>query len=181
MDGSTVNWGSVADWVSGIGSLSAVVTALYLSHWSQWVRLAFSCRHMAAIGTGIQSQDLVMFSATNIGSRSAVVRNITMRVGVFRPRHAVMMLHHRDLYCAGIPKPLADGESADWGIPLDDERTWIKDLSQDFVRTNWDRFTLRFQIHTSNGRPSLSALIFQLGTCSSIWNSDERAASHVGA
>ena len=151
MDGSAVNWGSVADWVSGIGSLAAVITALYLSHWSQRVRLAFSCRHMAVVGTGIASQDLVMFSATNIGSRSTVVRNITMRVGFFRPRHAVIMLHHRDTYCAGIPKALADGETADWGIALDEDRTWIKDLSRDFVTNNWDLFTLRFQIHTSNG------------------------------
>jgi len=160
MNESAVNWGSVADWVSGIGSLAAVITALYLSHWSQRVRLAFSCRHMAVVGQGVPSQDLVLFSATNIGSRSTVVRNITMRVGFLRPRYAIVMLHHRDLYCAGIPKALSDGESADWGIPLNEEKTWIKDLSKDFVATKWDLLTLRFQIHTSNGstksvRPAL--------------------------
>ncbi|MGJ7495572.1 hypothetical protein ACSFA8_10875 [Variovorax sp. RT4R15] len=151
MNESAVNWGSVADWVSGIGSLAAVITALYLSHWSQRVRLAFTCRHMAVLGQGIPSQDLVLFSATNVGSRSTVVRNITMRVGLFRPRYAVLVPHHRDLYCAGIPKALSDGESADWGIPLDEDRTWIKELSKDLVASKWDLFTLRFQIHTSNG------------------------------
>lgn len=150
MDFSTVNWGSVADWVSGIGTLSAVVTALYLARASQRVRLRGYCGHRVLIGGGMPRKDLVSINVANVGNRSTVVNNIGIRVGLFKKRYAIITVvrdHHSD----GIPRSLADGEQGHWGIPLDEKRSWITDLCKDFIKSKRDVETMRIQIHTTNG------------------------------
>jgi hypothetical protein len=57
----------------------------------------------------------------------------------------------RDQYSVGIPYPLADGQDAHWGIPLDQSRSWIKDLCDGFIETPNDVRTLKFRVHTSHG------------------------------
>lgn len=146
----TLNWGSVADWVSGIGSLSAVITALYLANASQKVRLRGYCGHRIVVGGGEPKKELVAISVTNIGNRSTVINNIGIRVGLFKKRYAIIAVV-RDQYSDGIPKPLSDGEQAHWGIPLDERRSWISDLCKDVVSSRIDVETMCIQIHTTNG------------------------------
>jgi hypothetical protein len=52
MNWSAINWGSVADWVSGLGSFSAVIVALYLSRSAQRVRLRGYCGLRVILGGG---------------------------------------------------------------------------------------------------------------------------------
>lgn len=92
-----------------------------------------------------------MFSATNVGNRTTVVRNIGLRTGLIRRQFGVVMLHHHDAYCAGIPKTLVDGETADWGIPFGEDKAWFDDITEKLVTSRWDLLTLRFVIYTSNG------------------------------
>jgi hypothetical protein len=73
-----------------------------------------------------------------------------MCVGLYKKRYAIITLV-KDQYSVGIPYPIADGQEAHWGIPLDDKKTWLVDLCKDFIRTPWDVRTLRFQVHTTNG------------------------------
>jgi hypothetical protein len=47
-----INWGSVADWVSGLGSLSSGVIALYLARASQRIRLKGYCGIRVIVGFG---------------------------------------------------------------------------------------------------------------------------------
>jgi hypothetical protein len=58
----------------------------------------------------------------------------------------------RDQYSVGIPYALADGQDAHWRIPLDQSKTWIKELCDNgFIRTPDDVKTLLFRAHTSHG------------------------------
>lgn len=160
MDSASINWGSVADWVSGIGSLSAVVTALYLSRSAQRVRLRGYCGLRVILWQGHPPQDVLSVQVTNVGNRATIVNNISICTGWFKKRFAIITIV-KDQYSVGVPYPLADGQEAHWGIPLDDEKSWLVDLCKDFIRTPWDVRTLRFQIHTTNGghtslRPELS-------------------------
>ena len=171
MNWSTVNWGSIADWVSGLGSLSAVIVALYLSRSAQRVRLRGYCGLRVVIGGGVPPQDIVSIRVTNIGNRGTIICNISMHVGLFKKRLAIITLT-KDQYSVGIPYPLTDGQEGHWGIPLDDKKSWLVDLCKDFVRTPWDVRTLRFQVHTTNGqhitlRPELplrEAILSVIGT-----------------
>lgn len=74
-----------------------------------------------------------------------------MRVGRFKKKRFAIITVVRDQYSVGIPYPLADGQDAHWGIPLDPNRTWINDLCDDFIKSPDDVKTLQFRIHTSHG------------------------------
>ena len=146
-----INWGSVADWVSGLGSLSAGIIALYLARASQRIRLKGYCGLRVIVGFGTTPQEVVSVVVTNIGTRSTVINNISMRVGRFRKKRFAIITLVRDQCSVGIPYALADGQDAHWGIPLDQSRTWIKDLCDGFVQTPDDVKTLQFRVHTSHG------------------------------
>lgn len=162
MSTAYINWGSVADWVSGIGSLSAGVIALYLARSSQRIRLRGYCGLRTVLQQGIPPQEVISVSVTNVGTRATIVNNITMQVGIFKKRFAVITVV-RDRYSGGIPYPLPDGQEGHWGIPLDEHKSWIRDLSTGFIRTPSDVRSLRFRVHTSHGehlvlRPETSLL-----------------------
>lgn len=150
MDMSSVNWGSVADWVSGLGSLAAVITALYLATDSQRIKLTGYCGLRLIVGGGGPQQELVFLSVTNIGSRAATINNIGMRVGRFKKRQAIITAF-RDAYSDGVPVTLQDGDVGKWGIPVGDDRKWIKDLANGFVKTASDAKSLRFLVFTTHG------------------------------
>ncbi len=148
---ANINWGSVADWVSGIGSLSAGIIALYLARTSQRIRLKGSCGLRVIVGIGTTPQEVVWLVVTNIGARSTVINNVSMRVGRFRKKRFAIITLVKDRYSVGIPYSLADGQQANWGIPLDQSRTWIKELCEGFVQTPEDVKTMRFCVHTNHG------------------------------
>ena len=150
MELKDVNWGSVANWVSGLGSFSAALIALYLARSSQRVRLSGFCGHRIVVGGGGPRQELISIRVTNVGSRSTVISNIGIRIGRFKKRYAIITVV-RDTYSAGIPKPLGDGEEAHWGIPLDEKKSWITDLCKDFIKSEADVESMRIEIHTTNG------------------------------
>jgi hypothetical protein len=146
----TINWGSVADWVSGIGALSAALVALYLARRSERIRLRAYCGFRLIVGAGIPKSEVLCVSATNVGTRTTIVNNIGMRVGRFKRRYALISMMPTAI-SAGIPQQLVDGQSVSWHIPLDSERTWVKDLCKTFVRSRSDARSLRFTIHTNHG------------------------------
>lgn len=150
MEFCSINWGSVANWVSGLGSLSAVVTALYLASNSRRIKLTGYCGVRLIVGAGGPKQELVFLSVTNVGSRTATINNIGMRVGRFKKRHAIITLI-KDFCNDGIPLSLADGQVGKWGIPLDQDKQWIKELAGGFVKTATDARTLRFLVYTTHG------------------------------
>lgn len=150
MNCGNIDWGSVADWVSGLGSFAAVVVALYLSNAAQRIYLRGNVGLRLVISNGMPEQKILVFSVTNIGSRATVVNNLAMRVGLFKKRYAIITTG-RDFGSSSMPAPLTDGEVANWHIPIDKEKTWLIDLCKNFVRSKFDVHTLRFEIHTTNG------------------------------
>lgn len=146
-----INWGSVADWVSGLGSFAAVATALYLSRSAQRIHLRGLCGHRQVIEKDRDVQDLISISVTNTGTRATVIKGVGLRFGLLNKRYAYLKLQQGDLMDP-IPRPLSDGEQAHWGIPLDSDRTWIEDLFlKDFARNWLDVESMVVQVHTTNG------------------------------
>lgn len=148
-----MNWGSIADWVSGLGSFAAVITALYLSRASQRIKLSLSAGPRVIIGGGFPRQDVVSFSATNIGTRATIVTGIGMRTGGYRrksQRHAIINVP-RDSFSDGVPKPLTDGQQGHWSVPIDAQKTWLKEVVDKFLLTHKDVDQLKFCVSTSNG------------------------------
>lgn len=152
---SEINWGSVADWVSGIGSLSAAMVALHLARSADKIKLKGYCGLRVIVGQGMSPLDVVSVSVTNIGTRSTVVNNIGVQVGRRRNKRFAILTVVKDAYSVGVPYALADGQNAHWCIPLDADKNWIKDLCKDFVSTPDDVASLRFSVHTNHGETLL--------------------------
>jgi hypothetical protein len=147
---NATNWGSIADWISGLGSLSAVITALYLSRETQRIKLQGYCGIRLVVGGGEPQKELIFLSVTNIGHRTTVVNNIGMRVGRIKKRFAIIT-SYKDLYSDGIPVNVADGEVVKWSIPLINDKEWIRDLANGFVKSESDARSLRFCVYTTHG------------------------------
>lgn len=146
-----VELGSIADWVSGIGSLAAAVVALYVAHSAQRVRLRGYAGHRLIIGPGQPRIDVFAVSATNVSQRPTVITNIGFTFGVWRWKRHGIVTFMQDQFGHGIPRPLADGETGNWNVPLGKDNEWLRELASKFSVTRWAVFTWRVQVHTSNG------------------------------
>jgi len=145
-----INWGSIADWVSGIGSLSAAAVALYLARKAEKIKLKGYCGLRVIIGQGMPHVDVLTISVTNIGTRSTIVNNIGLQVGKRGKKRVAIINVVKDEYSMGVPYSLVDGQIAHWNIQLDTEKSWIKDLCKDFITTKDDVNSLRFSVHTNH-------------------------------
>lgn len=151
IDWSAINWGSVADWVSGLGSMSAGGIALYLARASERIRLRGFCGIRTMVGGGFEPVDMFFLSVTNVGMRSTVINNVSMRVGRFRKKRHAIITVVKDQSSVGVPYTVADGQDAYWGIPLGENNRWIRDICDGFILSPSDARTLRFRIHTNHG------------------------------
>ncbi|MBO9740645.1 hypothetical protein J7432_16970 [Xanthomonas axonopodis pv. begoniae] len=84
-----IEWGSVADWVSGIGSLTAAIVAIWLAKRGERIKLRGYCGLRILIGGG-HREDVVSFSVTNVGTRATVISNISVHTGMFKKKHAIL-------------------------------------------------------------------------------------------
>lgn len=151
----SVQWGSIAEWVSGAGSFAAVVTALYLARASNKIRLRVHVGHRIVLAAGQRSDppEYLQIGAVNVGSRVAHITNVGYKVGLRRKQLAIQATDVNPL-SSRMPIELTDGQEARWMIPLDLPDNWIERFSRDFLLPNW-RFrlwTARVQVHTSVGR-----------------------------
>jgi len=144
------NWGSVADWVSGLGSFAAVITALYLAKKKQRIKLKGSCG-IRAFGS---HQNLLVIYVVNAGSRIAVISHIEMRVGRFRKRCALTSFFD-DALSNESSISIEDSQPAYWQVPIDNKKEWVKDLVGDFVKSKSDAKSLRFVVYPTHGAPTV--------------------------
>lgn len=151
---SGIQWGSVAEWVSGIGSLAAALSALYISAESRRIRLSGYCGVRVIVQQGMPLIHCVSIGATNVGTRATKITNVGMRAGPFWQPYKLNAIINlpRDVWSDGIPFDLPDGQSAKWTIVLDDEYTWIRELANGLLRNSRGVCrNLRFLIFTSHG------------------------------
>lgn len=146
-DLSNVDWGSVADWVSGLGSMSAAVIALYLARSAERIKLDGYCGLRIVVGGGLPQEEILMIAATNIGSRGTVITNISMRVG----KRQAIITAVKDRFSDGTPVRLEDGQDAKWGISVGQDSAWLRDLCSGIVTSPRDVNKLRIRLHTSHG------------------------------
>lgn len=151
MDISGVNWGSVADWASAFGSVSAAVVALYLAHTSQRVKLSVSCGVRVIVGGSTPPVRLASILVTNTGDRQFKISAISIRHGLFKRKNGIIKIGAPTEYCESLLRVLNDGDQALFGFPLDSATNWVAHM-ENSCRTWIDVATLRVTIHCSNGQ-----------------------------
>lgn len=149
-----IEWGTVADWVSGIGSLSASIVAIYLARSSQRIRLTHSFRPATLFYADGRRDPIFSISAANVSTRPTTITNISFSAGRGNKRiNAVIQLQGLPR-SSSIPVTLADGQSASWNIPEQFEHEWLNKISTGMASKGLqpkDLSNFSFVIHTSNG------------------------------
>lgn len=151
IDLSIVNWGSVADWASAFGSVSAAGVALYLAQASQRVKLSVSCGVRVVVGGDTPPAHLASIMVTNTGGRQFKVSNISLQHGLIKKEYGIIKIGAPTDFCESLLRVLNDGDQAHFGFPLDSETNWVSAMGRD-CRTWLDLATLRVTIHCSNGQ-----------------------------
>lgn len=151
MDVTGINWGSVADWASAFGSVSAAMVALYLAHTSQRVQLSVICGVRVMVGGGAAPVHLASIMVTNTGDRQFKISNISIQHGLIKKEYGVLKIGAPTEYCESLLRVLNDGDQAHFGFPLESETNWVATMGSD-CRTELDIATIRITIHCSNGQ-----------------------------
>jgi hypothetical protein len=147
-----IDWGSVADWVSGLGSLAAAVVALYVARFSQRVKLRGYCGRRIIIteGGAEPNVDVFAISATNTSVRPTTVTNIVFVSGIWRWKQHLFVKFSRDIGNV-LPTPLSDGQPGEWYVPMGESNKFARNIVDKVKMTRFSAATFRVQILTSNG------------------------------
>jgi hypothetical protein len=147
-----IDWGSVADWVSGLGSLAAAIVALYVARFSQRVKLRGYCgkRIIITEGNAEPTFDAFAISAVNTSMRPTTVTHIGLVCGFWRWKQHVTVRFTRD-FGSILPTPLSDGQYGEWYVRMRESNKFARDLVDKLQLTRLSAPTLRVQILTSNG------------------------------
>lgn len=146
----SVEWGSVAEWVSGIGALAASGVALYLATPPK-VKLKTYCGQRTIVTTNLSPIHGVSFVVTNVGIRTATITHVGLQFGKRKKKQSLIINFIRDGVSDGLPRVLHDGEYTSFFVNLSDDPNWYAELVKDAKLNESDLSTLRYYVLTSTG------------------------------
>jgi hypothetical protein len=147
MDTYTVDYwrfvNSFAPWLSAIGTLSAVIVAIYLARRDKFVRLKCVAGIRMLMGPDFPNHpELISISITNIGMRKAKIDGLSMKIGVIKPIFLELIPPRDDRSSSPLPVVLGDGDRASYHFALD--------LFSDVKAENFiDKRYIRLLVNTS--------------------------------
>jgi len=145
---------SFSDWFSAIGTLAAVVLALYLARGQSKLKLRISAGHriMAGLGTG-NFPDYLYISIVNTGFRKACITGIGWKVGLFKKSYAIQTTD-KSPWSSSLPIDLSDGQEAQYLVPFKGEADWLNVFARDFLgnRPVLTSYFITLQVFTSVGK-----------------------------
>ena len=119
----------VPDWITAVGTLLAVIVALYLARRDRLIRCVVNTNIYVLVDpTQANHPTFVTILVTNIGTRSFVLSSISWRTGLLVRIHFVMIPAINE-YSSCFPVKLSDGEQANFYFPIDDfQRTTARTI-----------------------------------------------------
>jgi len=143
-----IDWESVADWVSGLGSLAAALVALYIANYSQRVKIK---GYFGRVFINLKAQnDMLVVAATNVSQRTTAVADITLSNGYWRWKESARVEFRKDMGDK-LPALITDGETGRWYIPMENIHQWAGDLIDVLNMTRLSVATFRVEILTTGG------------------------------
>jgi hypothetical protein len=111
---------SLPEWLTAIGTLLAVIVALYLSRRDRNVRLSASASIYLLIEQGSDNHEkFLATSVTNIGTRTFTLSGISLQTGIFKKKY-YWIPPPINSYSSKMPIKLADGDQASYYLPMKD-------------------------------------------------------------
>lgn len=150
MDSSTVDYwkfvNSFATWVSALGTLLAVIVALYFSRKDKFIKLKVEMNVLVLVGPDFpQSPEKIVVSVTNTGLRKAIVTGIGGTIGSLKKNHFQIIPIPNDGISGKFPVTLDEGESASFYFPVN----FFKDISKKINRHLFPITTFKILAYTS--------------------------------
>lgn len=151
-------------WAAAIGTMSAVIVALYLARLDRIIRVRLSVGHRSA-GSGpdvTKFQDYCSIKAVNMGTRKVTITGVGWKVGFLKKRFYEQILSIPP-YPSTMPITLADGEEATWLIPFrskDEHPNWIDTFPREILgkHPHWASKSMRIFIYTTAGKPIVASV-----------------------
>jgi hypothetical protein len=147
-------WVAVGTWVAGIGTIAAVIVALYLARRVEKVRLKVHVGlRVVVLGDGTPFQRHLAFNVTNVGERPVTINTVGWAVGKRHARRLAMQPvsgPHTSQY----PAELSHGRTVNFMVSFDATPNWLREFVTGFVKDVSDSSlkTLVAQVHTSVGQ-----------------------------
>ena len=110
---------SFAEWFSAIGTIAAVITALYLARREGRPAVRVRAGMRTLIASGLPRQEFVMLDVTNLGRREVRLTHLYWTTGILRKQHYVW-LAPRNALSSAFPIKLEDGEQANYMMPAEE-------------------------------------------------------------
>ena len=76
---------------------------------------------------------MLAISVVNTGYRNVNITNIGWKIGLFKKRHAILVID-RNIYSDNLPVLLKEGEEARYRIPIDNENNWLEYFCEDMLK-----------------------------------------------
>lgn len=149
-------WSVIGTWIAGIGTLSAVVTSLWLAYHQGKVRLNVVAGHSLLIYQGTQNTpEYCIVKVVNVGSKPAKIVSVGWEAGYLKNKVHMIQIFGTPEF-DDVPKMLQEGEEANFGVPLrmpGNEEDWIISFPKHLNKDNKNRIkSLKAVVHTSVGQ-----------------------------
>lgn len=117
---SDLDWefiNSFAPWFSAIGTMSAVLVALYLARKDKNPSLYLETMIMEEVYTSV---NFLYLRVVNIGARPIHIKHVGLKIASLKPRKAFQKFNDNDKISTKLPTTLNYGEEAKFFLDLDD-------------------------------------------------------------
>ena len=130
-------WSVIGTWLASIGTVSAVVTSLWLANRQGKIHLGIVAGHRKLVTPGSKDiSDLCMIRIVNKGTRPAKITGIGWECGRFKKKiHLIQMFGTPD--SDSIPKTLQEGEEGAFLIHFHQDKSdkdWIVSLPKELTK-----------------------------------------------
>jgi hypothetical protein len=140
-------------WLSAIGTLIAVATAIYLSRRDKMIRLTVRASKGIVVHNRISS-DVVWIAVANIGLRATKISNVYWKIGVWKPR-VFIQTPSSEPTSDQMGTRLADGDTASYLFQIDTFTRTNAEIFQRELGRRWSKWwtlrTMKIGVTTSTG------------------------------
>ncbi|HSH98896.1 MAG: hypothetical protein ACAH07_06105 [Methylophilaceae bacterium] len=132
-------WNAAGTWLAAIGTLAAVIFALYTSKKAVNQDLDIRIGIRSIVG-GFESSDaeFVSFQVTNKGLNTVTINNLGWKAGRGKKKLLCIQMIDRQL-ANSIPKELAHGQTASFMFSLTEGENWLLTSSKSFIDETGDK------------------------------------------
>lgn len=147
---------ALAQWLSAIGTVGAVIVALYLSRAENRPDLVIRSGIKKIFGPKWKpndDRDYLHLSATNLGRNDVKITHLIWRMGIFKKSRFIQKVEQTEI-SAGLPRKISHGDEIDIIHPIDEIDITNSPITQKLRKALFPNIlvsTLQFGFHTSVG------------------------------